>query len=307
MAISIILGPLQAASALEIIEDRLEACREALRFFNNGLFFVKEVEIWVGAPSEALGGTKKGAFASNNFLETTEYAYKIIMELDFSDALNSLIIFRGVWEIEETKLAGYFSVQNEKERRKAYGDLEISAYPQGSIRDLVDALWKLNYVDNLVKDFLKEFQMNIASLKIRLSRAVFSHGLYSKSDPSGIMAIYLTGNRRNLLGLFYDALKKNEDPEISKKASPIDTNFFLDTLSENELVNERISKRLDEAFVTEIPVHSVLYIAKDPQSFGNLFGEITKAVMKPAFSKLLPEVEVKKRITEGLEEFKEEN
>ncbi|HJW97907.1 MAG TPA: hypothetical protein VJ529_02175 [Candidatus Bathyarchaeia archaeon] len=303
MAILIISSQSQAATFSELVEDRLKACHVAMNFFKDGLFFLREVQIWLDAPSTALGGIEIGSFSAQDVGEAVNFAQNRVRALPVQDVARTIVVFRGLWSIAEVSLAGYFSVQNDRNRLNVYGDIEISAYPQGEIRDIVDALWRLDNVNALVNQFVTSFQMGIKNLHFRLSRAVFCHGLWSRNDPSNIMAIYLTGSRRNLLGLFYDALKRQECPGIIEKTGPLDTKFFLNTLSEESLVDSRIDSRLEESLVTEIPVQSLLYIAREPDSFGKLFQELTVTVLKPALSKLPESSEVKKKISEGLSEY----
>jgi hypothetical protein len=59
--------------------------------------------------------------------------------------------------------------------------------------------------------------------------------------------------------------------------------------------------------VAEVPIGSALYIAKERESFGKLFRDISSSVLKPAFAKLPKEEEVRERVEDGLREYHEED
>jgi hypothetical protein len=305
MAILVIFYRTKPATYLETIGDKLQACYEALKFFHKTLFLPQEAEVWFSAPSEAMGGNLARVFPAQNPLEATHAIYEYLKSLQYQDLRKTFVIFRGLWEINEIKLAGYFSLQNNYEWRKVYGDLEIATYAKGTFEDIVDALWVLQGLNGLIDRFVNEFQRNIQNLSIGLSQAIFCRGIWTREDPSSIMAIYLTGARRSLLKIFYDALKKSKEPDVISKSRPLDTRFLLDTLEENKDVEIRIKERLKRRMVAEIPVKSALYIAKERDSFGKLFKDISNSVLKPAFAKLPKEDQVREQIEDGLRDYHE--
>jgi hypothetical protein len=307
MAILVIFSRTKTAKYYEVIGDRLKACYETLKFFNGSLFFPQEAEVWFSAPSEALGGTLSRTFPAQNPFEATNAIHEYLKSLQYPDLRKTLVVFRGSWDIDGTKLAGYFSIQNNLEWRRVYGDLEISAYAKGEVEDIVDALWLLQDSNGLIDRFMHDFHRHIQNLSIGLSQVVFCRGIWTREDPSNIMAIYLTGARRSLLRLFYDALRESKEPDVVSKARPLNTSFLLDILEENKDVEIRINERLKRTMVAEVPIGSALYIAKERESFGKLFRDISSSVLKPAFAKLPKEEEVRERVEDGLREYHEED
>jgi hypothetical protein len=305
MAILVVFYRTKPATYLETVGDKLLACYEALKFFHKTLFFSQEAEVWFSAPSEALGGNLARVFPAQNPLEATHAINEYLRSLQYQDLRKTFVIFRGLWEINGIKLAGYFSIQNNPEWRKVYGDLEIAAYAKGDFEDIVDALWVLQGLNGLIDKFIREFQRGIHNLCIGLSQAIFCRGIWTREDPSNIMAIYLIGARRSLLKIFYDALRKSKEPDVISKARPLDTRFLLDTLEENKDVETRIKERLKKTMVTEIPIRSALYIAKERDSFASLFKDVSNSVLKPAFAKLPKEDQVKEQIEDGLKDYRE--
>jgi hypothetical protein len=306
MAIYIILAIPRNLSSLEIISDRLRACYESIKFFNNKLFYLSEVEIWFDATSEALGGILSRVIPITNLLDDVNKVYDYVENLRITERLRTIIVFRGHWEIADIKLAGYFSVNNKFEWNSVYGDIEISAYSKGNISDIIDALWSLDERDAIISKFIHDFYDSIQTLRVRLSLIVFCFGVWSKDDLSNVMAFYLAGGRRNLLSVFYSALKESKVSEIIMKSKPLNTKFLLDTLKESKIVDDRISERLVKNVVAELPAKSSIYIAKERDSFGKLFKDISKAILIPAFSELPREEDVKKNIEKGLKEYSEE-
>jgi hypothetical protein len=305
MAIYVVFSTPRGASSLELISDKLQACYGAMRFFNDGLFSPSSVEIWLDATSEALGGALLTTIEISNLYADINSVYDYLLKLKASDRLRSIVLFRGIWEIGQIRLAGYFSVQNGSDWAGVYGDIEISAYSKGDIQDIVDALWKMEEVNGVLSSFVREFYSSVQNLRLKLSRIIFCRGLWSVEDPSCLMAIYLAGGRRNLLSLFYDSLREKKDSAVISKARPLNTKFLLDVLEENDLARERIADNLKLSSVAELPTNSVLYVAKENDSFGKLFEATSRTVIRPALKKLPPEEDVRGKIAEGLSEYRE--
>jgi len=305
MGIQIILYQTKPATYYERMRDKLEACLEMVKFFYKGLFFPQDAEVWFTAPSEALGGSLARKVPAKNPYEATEILYKYLKEeLPFEDASRTIVMFKGIWQFNETKLEGYFSIHNSRKWREVYGDIQISAYAKGEFEDIVDAFWLTQDMSSLIPKFLQTIKKGIENSSLGLSQVFFSRGIPTKEDPTNLMAVYLVGERRSLLGIFYKALKESRDPNVTIKAKPLNTTFLLNTLVKEKIVEERVNKRLQEAMVVEIESKSALYIAKKPDSFATLYREISNAVLKPALEKLPKEDAVKEMIQRGLEEYR---
>jgi len=289
-----------------VILDKLRAGFELAKFFYKGLFFPENVEVWFSAPSEASGGTIAERFPAENLYVATQRLYDYLGQLSFEDSIRSIIMLKGIWEFNGERLAGYFSIQNDANWREAYGDIEISAYAKGEFEDLVDALWATQPIPSLIRRLLGLLKTATKKSSLSLSQVTFSRGIPTKEDPTNLMAIYFAGERRSLLGTFYMALRQSRDRSVIFKAKPLNTLFFINTLVKDEIAEERITKRLDRAIVTEIRGRSALYIAKDRNSFATLYKEISDAILKPALEKLPKEETVRERIHEGLEEYREQ-
>jgi hypothetical protein len=306
MAILINFVSSQIATFEELVQDKLTACYGAMRFFQNGYFFPQTVELWYDAPSIALGGELRKEKSAQNLFEAYEILQNDLRNIQNQDLRRTIVIFRGVWKIEDIELAGYFSIHNSMEWRKVYGDIEISAYPKDDIEDIVDALWLTNDINGMIDKFIGNLYQDISKLRIAISQVVFCHGIWNKDDPAGIMAILLVGERRGLLRIFYDARRKEKSWDLEPMAKPLDTTFLLDTLEQTKIVEERINERLERDLVAELPAGSKLYIAKQRDSFGKLYDDISNAVIKPALAKLPKDELVRQRIEEGLKDYTED-
>jgi len=305
MGIHITLFPIERATILDAILGRLQVCYEAMKFFKEGLFFAQDAEIWVHAPSESLGGSLKKTFPAKNLYEATETVNGYLNTLPFDQLIETFIIFKGNWEFNDVALSGYFSINNDTEWRKVYGDIEVSAYAKGDFEDIVDAFWATQNMVALIPRFVQTLQKAIEKTGLGVSQVTFSRGIPTEEDPSNLMAVYLVGERRGLLSVFYKARRKSMDPDIVAKAEPLNTYFFLKTLISQGVVMERINKKLNQTMVAEVQSKSALYIAKERTSFEKLYNEISKTILKPALEKLPKEEVVKNAILEGLEEYRE--
>jgi hypothetical protein len=305
MGIHITLFPQERATAQEAVLGRLRVCYEAMRFFKEGLFFAQDAEIWVHAPSESLGGSLKKTFPAENLYEVTEAVNGYLNTIPFDQLIETFIVFKGKWEFDNVALSGYFSVNNDAEWRKVYGDIEISAYAKAEFEDIVDAFWATQKMVTLIPMFVQTLQRGIEKTGLGISQVAFSRGIPTEEDPSNLMALYLVGERRGLLNVFYRARRKSMDPDIVAKAEPLNTFFFLKTLMSQRVVMERINRKLSQTMVAEVQSRSALYIAKERSSFEKLYNEISKTILKPAVEKLPKEEAVKNAILEGLEEYRE--
>lgn len=305
MGIKIVLSQMKPATTSQVILDRLKICFGAMRFFHKGLFLLQEAEVWLGAPSEALGGVLKKKLPTTNPYDALDALHRHLQTLPFGEVGETIIVFKGIWQFEGTSLEGYFSVQNAKSWREVYGDIEISAYARKEIEDIVDIFWQTQDMPTLIPRFLQDLKQTTQQLSMGLSLVSFSRGIPTEEDPTNLMAVYLVGERRGLLGIFYKARKRSLDPEVTAKSEPLSTTFFLNTLVEENLVKDRIDRRLREAMIVEVQSKSSLYIAKQRDSFEKLYDEISKTVLKPALEKLPKQDTVKDLIHKGLEEYKE--
>jgi hypothetical protein len=285
----------------QFVLDKLRACYEAIKYFQNRLFVAHTVEIWYDAPSEALGGDFQGEIPAQNLYNALQILESKLKSLTFQDLHRTIIIFRGVWSIENVELAGYFSLHNPKEWREVYGDLEISAYGQ----DLADAFWLRNDAVEVISDFVKSLNRNVSSLRVAVNLIVFCKGLWNKHEPENLRVIYMVNEMRGLLSLFYVARRKEKNWDMETFARPLDTTFLLDTLEKTEIVQDRFSKDLKQDVTLEVPIGSKLYIGKEPDSFKKLYKDVTETIIKPALSKLPKDSSVKQQIEEGLKEFTE--
>lgn len=307
MGIQIIFYSTRIATVAERIIDRVRACYDAVDFFNRNLFHPEEIQVWFDASSEALGGRLVKQIPLENLHADSETLYQYLLALPFSDLNKSIIIYSGKWVASEIELGGYFSVQNQEEWRKTYGDLTISAYARKEFEDLVDFLWALENARQTILEFVKTLARPKHSLSVRTAQISFSHGIYSDEDPTNLMALYLSGERRSLLRIFYKALLASNDAIITMKSKPLETRFLIETLINNSIVTKRIDSRLERDLVDEIRAGSALYFGKERDSFQKLFQEISEAILKPAFNKLPEAKIVEQMIDEGIREFKDKD
>jgi hypothetical protein len=305
MGIQIILSPKRALAPYDAIRDRLSACYEALRFFKGGLFSPETAELWLNAPSEALGGIRKGTWSSTNAFEAINLVNDQLRKLKPEELANSIVTIRGIWSFDESRLDGYLTAYSGFDWRDAYGDIEISAYASKDYEDIVDALWATQDMSHLIPQFLDSFQKGIEKTEFTISQITFSRGILTEEDPSNLMAIYLLGERRGLIGIFYRARKKIGDPDVLSKSPPLSTKFFVQALASEDIVMQRINKKLSDTMLVEIKRKSALYVAKTKDSFQRFYDEISNAVIKPALNKLPKEEAVREKIREGLSEYKD--
>jgi len=281
---------------------------DAMKFFQKSLFKLQNAEIWIDAPSETLGGTLFRKIEKEDPYSLSEIVSSLLSSLPYDQASESIVIFNGTWNFDDISLSGYFSIQNSYTWRKVYHEIEINAYAKKDLEDLVDALWKTMPQDttSLVQKFITALhQTTVRSGRLGLSRVLFCIGVPTEEDPTNLMAAHLTGERKSLLRIFYTALRRSRDPKVISKIKPLRDSFFIDTIHKEEVVQERLSKKIQSALIVEKKGDSATYIAKDRKSFGTLYREITDIVLRPALGKLLDSQNVTELIESGLREHEE--
>jgi len=313
MGIFIDLYRIERVPYYESIRHKLQYSIDAIKFFHGALFKLENVEIWIGAPSETLGGKLMRRIQEAEPYMAGKVVSDLLMTLPFDEISESIVMFNGVWNFGDINLGGYFSVPNSYSWRKAYHEIEINAYAKKDFEDLVDALWKTmpHETTPLVQKFIKTLQQTTArSGKLGLSQVLFSIGVPTVEDPTNLMAAFLTGERKGLLRIFYKALSKTRDPkvvppEVVSKTKPLRGSFFVNTLGKEEIVLQRLSQEIESALVVEIKGDSALYIAKDRKSFAKLYKEISDTVLKPGLEELPTAKDATELIEKGLKEYTE--
>lgn len=283
----------------QFVLDKLKVCYEALKYFQNKMFFARTAELWYDAPSEALGGEFQGEIPAQNPFNALQVLENKLKKLDFQTLRRVIVIFRGIWIFDNIELAGYFSLHNPKEWRDVYGNIEISAYD----KDLVDVFLLKNDAVEVIGDFVKSLDRNTSNLKISVNHIVFCNGLYNRYEPENLRVIYMVNEMRGLLKLFYEARRKQKNWDMEAFAVPLDTNFFMDTLEKTDVVQDRFNRDLEQDATVPLPVKSKLYIGKERDSFKKLYNDVTESIIKPALSKLPTDSSVREQIVNGLKDY----
>jgi len=300
MGIYIDLYTILPASYYERVRHKLQFCIAALKFFHEGLFALQDAELWIGAPSEASGGTLKETVKTTDPYLAGEILEKFLSNLPYDEVSQSIVMLNGVWDFDDVKLGGYFSVNFSKVWRDVYHDIEIGAYAKKDFADLVDILWVTQDMESLSRKFIAALRKTAINRSLGLQTMFFSRGVPTEEDPTNLMGAYLHGERRGLLRIFYKALSKTKDPEVASRVPALNDTFFVKTLAAEEIVNERLVKEMEEVMIIERKGDSATYIAKNQDSFANLYEEVSKTILKPGMGKLPTAEHVKNLIESGL-------
>jgi hypothetical protein len=282
---------------------RLHYAAEIIRYFYEGRVFVPEsIQVWMGFPSKTLGGQKKvDREVSEPFKDIALIRQELISgSYSFEQLLSTVIVISGSWDLAGNKLAGFISVNNNPAWRRVYRDIEIDAHGSGDIEDLVDMLWKSENREGIISDFIKKIKASEKEQKLVPYEIFFSIGAPVKGEVESLMAVHFN-QRKALIDFLYSTASEKGDPDVRDKMPPLARDFFIGSIADQEIVNERLERTLQEAFIKEYVGNSVTYIAKERESFTKLYERFYKAVFKPAMSELPRSEEVKLRIKKGLE------
>jgi len=290
-----------ASSLRELALARLDHCIEAIRFFKQELMFVPEnVELWKGAHSKALGGELLETLEIKSLFEVDKaLRERLAKRLSFENLLQTVIVFNGVWSLNGVDLAVFFSIQNNRRLRNIYRDIEIDAYGKKDIEDLVDALWQMEERSEIISRFVKSIKRGTKKSPMSISEVYFAHGVPVVGEVDNIMAVHFL-SYAGIVWFLYRTLAKDPDPSIASKVAPIRDRFFVNTLIKEEVVKSRFKESVEEALIEERIGNSVTYIAKNRDSFSELYNQFVNRVFKLALRNLPKDEKVRGAILRGL-------
>jgi hypothetical protein len=287
---------------------RLEYASELIRFFYDGkIFFPNNIEIWRGPPSESLGGRLTEKFPKEK--ETIADPFRLLAqlrkflsnrELVLDQLLSSVIVINGIWDFDGIRFAGFLSINNNDSWRRVYRDIEMDAYGRGEIEDLVDVLWKLDYIKSMINQLVKRIDLIKSKQPIKPHEIFFTTGVPVYGEPENLMAVHFLGNR-DLIKFYYSTLSKQGDRVIKDKMRPLKGSFVVGAIADHRVAQRKLQEGLKEHYIEEIHGNSVTYIAKEPNSFTNLYKQLYDTVFKPAMKELPKAKDVKLKIAKGLE------
>ena len=283
---------------------RLGYCYRTINYFQQlGMFLPQRIRIWKKAPTETLGGTLYKNVRISNLYSDIRELYSLIEEKFYQDELfSSIIVFEGIWNFDEVKLAGFFSVNNDVAWRDAYHDVEIDAYGKGEFEDLVDYLWKQGLIETIAPSFIDEVKREGRGKLAKPREIYFSIGAPEYGEVTNLILLHLK-DWHNFIGFLYSKLRRDKARWIKNKVVPIDRHFFLSSIREQKIVQTTLKKILRESLVTEKVGRSVTYMAKDQESFLKVYQKFKEEVFKSAAEELPEADTLKKKIRKGLEKI----
>jgi hypothetical protein len=277
-----------------------------LRFFYDGRIFVPQnIEVWLNFPDRALGGELDQSIEVSDIFKDIATVRMQLSDKNYplDRLVSTIIIINGHWDINGTLIPGFFSINNSSVWRGTYKDLEIDASGTGDFNDLIGVLWKRDDMEGIVRNFVKKIKSAESGQKVTPKMIFFSIGVPAKGDVDNLVGLYLR-DRRTLIDFLYSTLNEKGDPEIKSKIPPLDRGFFIKAISEEPVVQKRLTNALHDTLVIEEPVGSFTYIARDRKAFNNLYETFSERVFKPAMRELPKVQEVETRIRNGLANLK---
>lgn len=302
MGIYIKLGsPLRVPSSDRALA-RLHYCYTAIKYFQQpSLFLPQNVQIWRKAPSETLGGTKVDEMPLSDVPYTFALLRKRFSNSYFSEELfSSIVVFNGVWNFDNTKLAGFISCNNNSLWKQAYHDIEIDAYGRGDVEDLMDVLLTNDTFVNVVQSFIRDISNAEVGQSMSPAVVYFSIGAPEFGEVEGLIAIHLR-DWREMVRFLYVKLRRSEAPWIKEKVMPIDRSFYVGSLTEQEITESIFKQVREETEIVEKIGNSITYIGKGKDSFKDFYERFEERIFKPASQELPKGDALKKIMKKGLE------
>ena len=282
---------------------RLHYATEMLRFFYEGKIFVPQnIEIWRDFPTETLGGEREDTIEVSEIFRDIAALRMRFASRDFSleRLMLTIVVINGHWDLNGELIPGFFSVNNNPAWRGIYKDLEIDASGSGDVADLIDAIWKRDDTESIVLSLIKKLKASEENQKVTPNMVFFSIGVPEKGAVENLVGLNVK-DRRTLIDFLYSTLHEKADTNIRDRIPPLNRDFFIKTINEQNIVQERLEKTLKDTLVREEPGGSVTYIARDRKAFSKLYETFSERVFKPAMLELPKVHEVELRIRKGLE------
>lgn len=302
MGIYIKLESAVRISPLEKALARLHYCYEAIKYFEQPKFFeLKNVQIWLKAPSEPLGGILKEEISTAEAYRTVGQLREYFAKSFYAEELfSSIITFNGRWNLNGLEFAGFVSCNNDYAWNQAYYDVEIDAYARGEFEDLLDVFLAKGELSELASSFIATIRHAGQGQTAKPTQIYFSIGAPEYGEVENLVALYLQ-DRREMIRFLYSKLRRDRDTWIENKVAPIDRNFFVSSIVEQKVVARIFKQIIEETELIEQIGKSATYIARARDSFNKFYQRFKEEVFKPA-SQGLPEADaLKKTIKKGLE------
>lgn len=284
---------------------RLHYCDEIINFFYRGRNFIpRNVTIWLKATSETLGGTLENELDMHDPYRTFQILREMISTKFYTEELfSSIIVFNGIWNFDGLKLEGFISANNEYAWNRAYYDVEVDAYGNDEFEDLVDVFWEKEMLDWLVPGFISQLERASRRQRAKPREIYFSIGAPERGEVSNLIAIHLP-DWHDVIDFFYARLRRDKASWIKNKVAPLDRYFFVSSIREQKIVHSIFKQIAKETSLIEKSGGSVIYIAKERDSFSKFYQKFKEAVFKPASQELPQADHIKKIIQKGLEKTK---
>lgn len=283
---------------------RLHYSYEAIRFFHKGHIFIPEnVAIWLKAPSETLGGTLEKEIPLTDLYKSIDTLRRWFASEFYSRELfSSIVVFNGKWDLNGEKLEGFVSANNEYSWQRAYFDVEIDVYARGKIEDLVDAFWGKPELENLFPNFADELRRAGRGQLQKPTTMYFSTGAPEYGELDNLIALYIQ-DRRTFIDFLYSKLHKRKEDWVKDRIDPIDRSFFVRAVNEQKAVQTLFASIAKESLLSEQSGGSVIYLAKERDSFAKFYRDFKKRIFRP-ISQQLPEAkELKSKMLKAVEKI----
>jgi hypothetical protein len=284
--------------------ERLHYTYEVAKYFYQGrIFLPQNITIWLKAPSESLGGTLKDTISITELYATIQaLRERFAREFYSEEFFSSVVMVNGKWNLNGEKLEGFISANNDDTWRSVYYDIEIDVYARGHIKDIADVIWGKPNLENFFPNFVKELRRVGRGHLAKPREIYFSIGAPEYGEVDNLLALRLQ-DRRRMIDFLYSKIRKSKESWVKNKIAPIDRSFFVSSINEQRAVQRMFSQFAQESLLVEITGRSVVYVAKERDSFAKFYKRFKEKVFEPASRELPDAKEIKRNMLRGLEKI----
>lgn len=283
---------LNAEVGLATIRDRLRA---RIQFGGlvwkafQGWFYPSGVEFWRNASLAEVGGKQiveplklDRDAAISSVMETID---ALARKMSLDDLIASVILVKGIWQVENRSFVGHISINNAWEWRRMYQDIEIDAEMRTDDEDFADVILQSPAMgEGFINRFIEVISDRQSELA-KLAAVYFFDGPFAKAEIYNVKsALYASPKEfvSDVLTSFRTELSETEASRLLSGLHPYRHDFLVSSLLSNQKFQKSLDADLREAEILQVPGHSILFLGKKKDSFRRAY-ELLK---RDAFEKL---------------------
>lgn len=221
---------------------------------------------------------------------------------DIEELINSIIVVRGVWKIDEFNFPGYVSINNNLGWRTTYSDIEVDGYTNLD-RDFANIVLDSKDMGEGFYGRLMEKLTDIKHDAVKLAAVYFYDGPLSRSEVYNARLVYyhsLPEVIADFLTSYKADLKDAENRTLLNKLNPYREQFLIASMLKNHQFMRELNSAFNNSQIVQTTTKSVLLVGKKDTSFKQAYDKMAKEVFQSIANNLPSTKQLAQKIDEAL-------